>query len=222
MSPETVRKILESTRATFEQLANSVSTDVALEKSRLMILTQFADTYLSLGDLDQALDAYRQAIATSGPIADPSNTRWESDRAQLHEKVGDVLVAQGKLDEALKAYREGLADRFSEVFNLLYAQGKLDEASEALPKSSLVGSPPAIDGSNTQRRHELADGYGNLASVYLQLRKTAEALAALRKGRDIIAALVIAPSDVQWKNDLAWFDGEIARAQGRGQEAEKD
>jgi hypothetical protein len=29
MSPETVRKILESTRATFEQLANSVSTDVA-------------------------------------------------------------------------------------------------------------------------------------------------------------------------------------------------
>ena len=32
MSPETVRKILEATRATFEQLANSVSTDVGAEK----------------------------------------------------------------------------------------------------------------------------------------------------------------------------------------------
>jgi tetratricopeptide (TPR) repeat protein len=218
MGPETVRKILEASRATFEQLANSVSTDLALEKSRLMILAQFADVYLSLGDLDQALEAYRQALAIHPLMADPSNTRWEGDQAQLHEKVGDVLVAQGKLDEALKAYREGLVRRFSEVVNLLLAQGKLDEALEAYRKGPLspVGSPPAIDESNTERRHDLADGYKNLATVYLQLGKTAEALAALRKGRDIMAALVpIAPSDVQWKTELAWFDGEIARAQGR-------
>jgi hypothetical protein len=38
------------------------------------------------------------------------------------------------------------------------------------------------------------------------------ALAALRKGQAIMAALVaIAPGHAGWTNDLAWFDEQIAR-----------
>jgi tetratricopeptide (TPR) repeat protein len=198
MSPETARKFLETAQATFEQLANSVSTDIALEKSRLMILTQFADTYLSLGDLDKALDAYRKALTINPLFADPSNTRWRSDLYQLHRKVGDLLVAQGKLDEALKAYREGLKECYLDV----------------------VTDPSNTDPSNTCQR-DVAVSHANLASVHLQLGNVTEALAALHEGRDFMAALVaIAPSNEQWKKDLAWFDGQIARAKGQAQKGQ--
>jgi tetratricopeptide (TPR) repeat protein len=72
--------------------------------------------------------------------------------------VGDVLVAQGKLDEALKAYRDSLPIR------------------ERLA---------AADRSNTEWQRDLAVSYAKLASVYLRLGNSAEALAALHKGRDI-------------------------------------
>jgi hypothetical protein len=45
-------------------------------------------------------------------------------------------------------------------------------------------------------------------------------LAALREGRDIMAALVaIAPSNAQWKKDLAWFDQQIARLEAQKEDA---
>jgi hypothetical protein len=65
-----------------------------------------------------------------------------------------------------------------------------------------------------------ATRWRKLASVYLRLGNAADALAALRKGRDILAALVaIAPSYAQWKKDLAWFDQQIARLEGQKEEA---
>ncbi len=57
MSAETVRKILETARATFEQLATSAPDDLALQRSRAAMLSEFGDTYLTLGDLEQALKA---------------------------------------------------------------------------------------------------------------------------------------------------------------------
>jgi hypothetical protein len=78
----------------------------------------------------------------------------------------------------------------------------------------------AADRSNTMWQRDLSVSYAKLASVYLRLGNSAEALAALHKGRDIIAALVaIAPSNAQWKKDLAWFDGQIARLEAQKQEA---
>jgi hypothetical protein len=59
--------------------------------------------------------------------------------------------------------------------------------------------------------------------VHQKLDDIAEALIALRKGREILATLVaIAPSNAQWKNYLAWFDGQIARLEGRATEAGKN
>jgi TIR domain len=49
MSAETVRKILETARATFEQLATSAPDDLALQRSRSLMLDEFGDTYLTLG-----------------------------------------------------------------------------------------------------------------------------------------------------------------------------
>ena len=72
------------------------------------MLDEFGDTYLPLGDVDEALKAYRDALAIRERLAatDPSDTRWQRNLAFSYNEVGDVLETQGKLDEALKAYRE--------------------------------------------------------------------------------------------------------------------
>jgi tetratricopeptide (TPR) repeat protein len=100
-----------------------------------------------------------------------------------------VLVAQGKLDEALKAYRDSLAIR------------------ERLASA---------DRSNTLWQRDLAVSHSKLASIHERQSRIADALQELTKARDIMSALVaIAPSNVQWKNDLAWFERQIARLQGQ-------
>jgi tetratricopeptide (TPR) repeat protein len=72
---------------------------------------EFGDTYLSLGDLEQALKAYRNGLAIRERLAaaDRTNTLWRRDLSVSYGKIGEVLLAQGKLDEALRAYRDGLA-----------------------------------------------------------------------------------------------------------------
>jgi hypothetical protein len=111
MSAESVRKILETAKATFEQLATSAPDDLALQRSRSVMLDEFGATYETLGDLGEALKAYRDGLAIRERLAaaDPRNTLWQRDLSVSYNKVGDVLVAQGTLDEALKAYRDGLA-----------------------------------------------------------------------------------------------------------------
>ena len=111
MSAESVRKVLETAKATFEQLAASAPDDLELQGSRSLMLDEFGDTYLTLGDLGEALKAYRDSFAIRERVAaaDRSNTRWQRDVSVSYNRVGDVLVAQGKLEEALAAYRDGLA-----------------------------------------------------------------------------------------------------------------
>lgn len=78
-------------------------------------------------------------------------------------------------------------------------------------------------GSSPTWQGDLAHGYASLASVHQKLADTAEALIALRKGREIMATLVtLAPSNAQWKKDLARFDGQIAELEGRALEAGKN
>jgi hypothetical protein len=51
MPADTVRKILETAKTTFEQLVASAPDDVTLQRSRGAMLNEFGDTYLTLGDL---------------------------------------------------------------------------------------------------------------------------------------------------------------------------
>ena len=96
MRAEAVRKILETARATFEQLTASASDDLTLQRSRSVMLDEFGDTYLTLGDLEQALKAYRDGLAIRERLvaADRSNTEWQRGLSISYNNVGDVLKAQ--------------------------------------------------------------------------------------------------------------------------------
>jgi hypothetical protein len=69
MSAESVRKILETAKATFEKLAVSASDDASLQRSRSIMLNEFGETYLTLGDLEQALKVHQEAGSLAERLA---------------------------------------------------------------------------------------------------------------------------------------------------------
>src|SRR6266478_6304573 len=92
MSAESVRKILETAKATFEQLAASAPDDLTLQRNRSAMLSEFGETYQTLGNLEQALQAYRDGLAIAERLAaDGSNTERQRDLSALHHRVGVVL-----------------------------------------------------------------------------------------------------------------------------------
>ena len=95
-----------------------------------------------------------------------------------------MLEAQGDLTDALKSYQAGLVVR-----------------------QSLVKA----ESSNGDRQHELSVSYAQLATVHLKAQETIKAREALSAGRDIIAGLQTQfPDRSEWKQDLSWFDQQIA------------
>jgi hypothetical protein len=86
--------------------------------------------------------------------------------------------------EALKSFRDGLAIA--------------DRLSKANP-------------GNASWQHDLSVSYANLAEAYRKAAEPGKAREALTAGRAIIARLVAQfPDWAQWKQDLAWFDQQIA------------
>jgi tetratricopeptide (TPR) repeat protein len=248
MSAETVRKILETARATFEQLATSAPEDLTLQGSRAAMLIEFGNTYRILGDLDQALKVYRDGLAIDERLAaaDPSNTEWQRDRYVSSVMIGIVLVGQGKLDEAIKAHRDGLAiaERLAaadpsntewqhdlvishgRIGDVLVEQGKLDEGLKAYRDNlAIMERLAAADPSNMQWQHDLSLSYGKVGDVLVRQGKLEEALKAYRDSLAIRERLAAADrSNTQWQRMLSIaYDniGDALRKQGQVDEAVK-
>ena len=225
MSTQTVRKILQTAQATFEQLTASAPDDVALQRSRAVMLAQFGDTYRTLGDLEQALKAYRDGLAIFEHLAaDASNAQSQEDLSNSYERIGNVLVAQGKLDEALKSYRDGLgivehlsnADRsnkqwqrdvlvsYIRVGDVLKAQGKLDEALRSYRDSQVIAERlAASDSGNTEWQRDLSLSYERIGDVLVRQGRLDEALQAYRDKLVIAERLVAMDgSNTLWQRTL--------------------
>jgi tetratricopeptide (TPR) repeat protein len=233
-SAEGVRKILETARTTFEQLAASAPDDLTLQRSRSVMLDELGDTYRTLGDLEQALKAHRDALAIFERLAatNSSNTEWQRDLSVSYEKVGDVLVAQGKLDEALQAYRDSLAiaehlvatdgsnTRWqrdlsvsdNKVGDLLEAQGKLDEALKAYHNAlSIRERLVAADRSNTNWQRDLAVSHSKIGDVMVKQARIEDARTSYRKALGIMEPLTAAdPANVQWQVDIIDYNRDLA------------
>lgn len=89
------------------------------------ILTNLGLALKDQGEVDQAIDLYRQALAI------------RPDYAEAYHSLGSALVAKGKLDEAAWCYRQAIAltpDSFESRFNLgqaLIFQGRVEEGVAA-------------------------------------------------------------------------------------------
>jgi tetratricopeptide (TPR) repeat protein len=246
MQAETVRKILETARRTFEQLATSAPDDLALQQSRAAMLREFAYTYLTLGVLDQALQASRDSLAIAERLAkgDPGNANWQHDLAIAFSSVGDVLVGQGKLDEALQAYRNSLAiaerlakadpgnDNWQDDLSVFYItvgevlvrQGQLGEALQAYRDSLAIAERLAkAEPGNAGLQRGLAIAFSGVGDVLVRQGKLDEALQAYRNTLAIAERLERAdPGDVGRLRDLSVVHekiGDVLAGQGKLGEA---
>ncbi len=62
MPSDTVRRILETAKGTFERLSSSAPDDTRLQRSRAIMLDEFGETYRALGNLDAALQSHRDGL----------------------------------------------------------------------------------------------------------------------------------------------------------------
>jgi tetratricopeptide (TPR) repeat protein len=198
------------------------------------------------GDLVAALREYRISVTIAGRAssADPANSAWQRDLGIAHEHLGEVLQALGDLPGALKEFegKRAIVARLAEaepgnsgwqydlgnsharIGVVLEARGSFDAALKEYEACLAIGRRfVAADPGNAQWQRDLAVSYQRLAEARLRLGKTAQALAEMRRGRDIIAALVEAsqsspdatPDAAKWAADLARVDGRIATLTGR-------
>src|SRR5262245_39550686 len=62
LSAEEVRRILETAKAAYDRLAAAAPDDLYLQHSRGVLLEEFGNSYLTLGDLDMALTIFRDSL----------------------------------------------------------------------------------------------------------------------------------------------------------------
>jgi tetratricopeptide (TPR) repeat protein len=226
MSAEAVRKILETARRTLDQLATASPDDLPLQHSRAVMLREFGDTYMTLGDLEQALTVYRDSLTILERLVstDPSNAGWQSEIPISLDAIGDVLVEQGKLDEALETYRNGLAIRqrlaadpsdiqrqsdlsfsYDRVGSVLLAQGKLDEALEVYRRARAIRLRAILaDRSNVGWQRDLSVAYENIGDVLAAQGKAGEAFEVYRDSLIIRQNLAATnPGNTGWQRDLS-------------------
>ena len=75
----------------------------------------------------------------------------------------------------------------------------------------LFRSLAKADPGNAEWRRDVAVSHAKLATVFLKSGDKAKAREALGTGREIMAQLTqLSADNAIWRNDLAWFDGQIA------------
>ncbi len=236
MRAETVRKILETAAGTFDLLTAAAPDDFDLQHSRAVMLSEFGDTYVTLGELAQALKSHRDSLAIIERLVKtaPDNARLQHDLAVAYLKIGDVLAAQGNLGEAQTSFRAGRAimerraqadpgdtqaQRDLSVFDnklgdALVDQGELDAALKSYRASLAIRERlVAGDPNNALWQRDLAVCHGEIGDVLVAQGSLADALSSYRAGLAIHQRLAqAAPDNTESQRDLSVSDLKIADA----------
>ena len=94
------------------------------------------------------------------------------------------------------------------------AQGDLAGALKSYQaKNTIIDRLAKADAGNAGWQHDVALSLQRVGLVAAQQRERDDALAAYRRGHEIMQRLVrIAPSHAAFKRDLAWFEARLADA----------
>src|SRR5262249_20198431 len=167
-----------------------------LRHRRALMLIGFADTYLTLGQVEQSL---QRATLASTILQDlvarrPDELAWKRDLLVSYQKIGNALVERGQLREALDRY-----------------QASLDLAK------ALTAADPATR-KNSEWQHDLSVAYNKIGDVQRPLGNLPDALSSYRESLEIRRRLAAAdPDNVRWQRDLASTQdrlGDILAAHG--------
>jgi tetratricopeptide (TPR) repeat protein len=110
MSVASRRVILTRVASAVEMLQKRGEENPALDETRLQMFDAFGQTYAQGGDVESALNSFREMIALNRSILarteGPARADIERNIAVSLERIGDLLIGQGKRQEALKAHQE--------------------------------------------------------------------------------------------------------------------
>ena len=99
MRAEAVRKILETAKGTFEQLTASAPEDLALQRSRAAMLSEFGRTYLGSwrsGAGAHGLPRWPSHHGATSPAPTRAIPGGSAICRRSYNKIGDVLVGAGQ------------------------------------------------------------------------------------------------------------------------------
>jgi tetratricopeptide (TPR) repeat protein len=223
---------LEAEARYIADLARTASDPSGIGRTQLLL----GDVLQTKGRLDEALAAFREALAISQRLAstDSSNTDWQRDLADAHDRVGVIFQAQGRLDEALAAFREALAIfqrlastdpsnagwqrdlavAHAKVGDILQTQGRLDEALAAFREAFAIFQRLAsLDPSNADWQRDLGVTHDRVGDILQAQGRLDEALATFREAFAISQRLASTePSNANWQRDLAIAHSSLGQA----------
>lgn len=153
--------------------------DVNRDKALCTALVLQGDVRRALGNIPDALLAYRESLALMKRLfeADPSNAQWQAALGVSFHKVGDALRDQGDLGGALRIYRESLA-----------VMQRLVEA----------------DPSNLTWQRDLSVSYNKVGDTHSSHADLDEALVSHRQSLAVMQRLVQAdPANLSWQRDFS-------------------
>jgi predicted O-linked N-acetylglucosamine transferase (SPINDLY family) len=170
---------------------------IAAFRRAIAIKPDWADAHLALGNSLNGQGKLDEAIAAYGKAI-----AVKPDHAMAHSNLGVTLREQGKLDEAISAYQRAIAiepdyaEAHSNLGSALRAQGKLDEAIVVFRRALAI-------------RPDLAGVHSNLGNALRDQRRLDEAIASYRR------AIVIKPDYAEAHSNL----GNALKDQGKLDEA---
>jgi tetratricopeptide (TPR) repeat protein len=143
-------------------------------------LLDLGNVAFELGEIDEALSKFNQAIA------------WREDYAPAYERLGALYEREQRWDKALAAYREASAlAPMSPLYR--YKVGaihkQLDQHEEAVEHLEAAVELRSTDGAAATPSFSRDGAYGQLGEVYEEQQRYDEALQAYEQ------ALVIAPEE---------------------------
>jgi tetratricopeptide (TPR) repeat protein len=152
MRLSTIRQILDTSQSVMEELVRSAPQDEGIQRSRAVMLMEFAITYLAAGNTDLARINSEQALTAFQQLAtlNPSNSNSRREFAVMLNKAGDVRLAAGDVDGASAAFGQALA--ITRILlavdpNSIGSQGDLTMSLDRLGEIRIIAGdrPGALD-----------------------------------------------------------------------------
>ncbi|MCC6890103.1 MAG: tetratricopeptide repeat protein [Hyphomicrobiales bacterium] len=225
MRRETVRQILETAKVLLDELVRATPDDLALQDSRAVMLHEFSQTYIAVGDLVRAAESVKEGLAVIEGLSPAARALPERRRNHsiLLTTLGDVYRHEGESAKALMAYRQGLAIiqelvraepnelrwqvrigiSLNRIGDMLLALGEREQATAAYRESlDLARRLAAAAPDDVQRQRDVSVALNRLGDA-LEPTDPQAALKAYQEGLTIVRALAERrPDDLVLRRDL--------------------
>ena len=202
--------------------------NLTYQHQTLVALNEVGDAHVELGELDEALEAYRSALDVEKRLTTlyPGSREWQSDLAQDFDRIADALIVQqGYVPEALSALysslsirqelmkadptnidgQKGLSVAYNKIARSLLAQGRYAEALTFFKDSLIMRQRLSeVDPKNTEWIRDISISYGEIGDALLAQGQLNEALDTLRLSIGTLEPLLLVDSsNAAWQRDLS-------------------